>query len=40
VKEYFSDFLIFISVTDPATESAVRVMKLHMNAKCVREYVQ
>lgn len=40
VKEYFSDFLIFISVTDSNADAAVRNMKGHMNSKCVREYVQ
>lgn len=40
VKDYFSDFLIFISVTDSNADAAVRIMKGHMNSKCVREYVR
>jgi hypothetical protein len=38
VKEYFSDFLFFVSTTDTNAVSAVRTMKGHMNTKCVREY--
>ena len=40
VKEYFSDFLFFISVTDPNPLHSIRVMKGHMNSRCVREYFE
>lgn len=40
VKEYFSDFLFFVSTVDTNAVSAERTMKGHMNTKCVREYIQ
>lgn len=40
VKEYFSDFLFFVSTVDTNPVAAVRTMKGHMNTKCVREYIQ
>jgi hypothetical protein len=38
VKDFFSDFLFFISATDSAQVSAIRAMSGHMNTQCVREY--
>lgn len=40
IVDYFSDFLVFISVTDSNADAAIRNMRGHMNSKCVREYVQ
>lgn len=40
VVDYFDDFLFFVSVTDTNEQSAIRIMKAHMNNKCVREYVR
>lgn len=38
VRQYFADFLYFVTTTDTNAVSAIRVMTLHMNAQCVREY--
>ncbi len=38
IKDYFSDFLFFISTVDSANVSAARAMSGHMNTQCVRNY--
>ncbi len=39
VKEYFSDFIFFVSTTDTNADAAIRTMKGHMNTECVRDYI-
>lgn len=40
VRDFFNDFLYFVTTTDSNDVAAVRLMKGHMNTKCVREYVK